>query len=154
MGRLGRGPTRSDGPGYIYVYRIEGKDAEGNYKVGRTIRAVEKRISEWPGAILMYQRQTRYNILSESLIHILLGHYRMHHCADCGKFWPASQKVPPLCIEGRRAHRHRQIEWFKRPLPNIEKVVDDVVDYVNTVEPASRRPAHPAPRPATACAGD
>lgn len=42
-----QGPSKSDGPGYIYVYYLAHDPEDTYYKIGRTKRNVEKRMKEW-----------------------------------------------------------------------------------------------------------
>lgn len=42
-----QGPSKSDGPGYIYIYYLAHDPEDTYYKIGRTKRSVEKRMKEW-----------------------------------------------------------------------------------------------------------
>jgi len=77
LARLKRGPSASDGHGYIYLYKEQGK-VNGYRKIGRTERLPGRRIEEWPGAVLVESWRCRRNRHAEVLIHWLLDGMRVY----------------------------------------------------------------------------
>ncbi len=80
LARIKRGPSASDGHGFIYLYK-EGGVVNGFRKIGRTERLPERRIEEWPGAKLVKSWRCRRNRHAETLIHWLLDEVRIYRYA-------------------------------------------------------------------------
>lgn len=133
------GPTKADGPGHIYVYRLEG-DLPNYYKIGRTAKGVKKRLNQWGHkTVLVASYYVAYQKMAERFIHGLLNHIRVYrYKLEDGSYysvWKRAQKVsvdgvemPNEKLQGIKKH----VEWFKGSWEDdMEKHVEWVVNEVN-----------------------
>ena len=137
-----RGPSQTDSKGHIYVYYVESDDKErGSYwKIGRTTQPVWKRLLQWDSAILKKSYSVKFNKMAERIVHLLLDDVRIYRYKhedgyhsiykNNGKPVYDSQRKPDLKLEARTKH----VEWFISDWSHVDRVISDVVDYVNKVE--------------------
>jgi hypothetical protein len=70
--------VKTDHPGWLYVYYLEGDDDATYFKIGCTSQSdVATRIAQWPGATLRYAVKVPFNMLAERLVFALLDKYRL-----------------------------------------------------------------------------
>lgn len=128
--RLHKGPRKSDGPGYIYVYTLP-NDGSKYYKVGRTRRDVDVRLKEWKGAQLKAAWPVKTQMMAETLIHGYLDHIRCYRYAqDDGTFstvWKdTGEPVTKADASGKRKGIAKQVEWFRGKWKHIEAVCEAI----------------------------
>jgi len=135
--RIIKSPSKSDGPGYIYVYTLD-SDPPSYYKIGRTARTPEKRIKEWgKGARLKASYKVKYQKKAERLIHLYLDYVRVYRYQlddDIGKIcsiWkddgePVTDKDAKLKKKHKLVARVKQIEWFRVPWKDARKVLEAI----------------------------
>lgn len=148
--RIKRGPGSEDGHGFMYMYRYE-HDSDPNYrKIGRTERLPDRRLKEWPDAVLVKSWRCRRNRYAETLIHWLLHKVRVYRYvmgtikdtkrevllsihASSRKFvqdlvyQQYRREGTPMIIKGKSRH----IEWFLADEATLMKVIDIVVGDIN-----------------------
>lgn len=126
-----KGPTKTDGPGWIYVYFVESDKSDTFYKIGRTARTVTARLKEWgPECVLHYSAPVKSQKMAETLIHAYLAHLRVfRYKQKDGSYesvWMATGK--PVLSEGNpsavKSARCKEIEWFSSNWKTIGPVVD------------------------------
>ncbi len=135
--RLIKGPSKTDGPGYIYIYYLATDESDTFYKIGRTSKTVEKRLSQWKGSILKKSYYVNHQKLAERLIHMELDNVRVYRYTleDGSRFsiWksdgkPVAEELP----EGiKLSVLTKEIEIFKTSWKDVEKKIGDLVNKVN-----------------------
>jgi hypothetical protein len=168
LARIARGPSASDGHGFIYIYK-EGGKLNGFRKIGRTERLPERRIEEWPGAVLIKSWRCRRDRHAEVLIHWLLDEVRVYRYAMPAVVTQTKDKAalppPPLLSVWKRTKkqiqdatytarkkaglsvnikdaRKRHKEWFLAPEPQLLAMISRVVNAINMcwlIEPWSEQ---------------
>lgn len=150
-----KGPTKKDGKGHIYVYRLlrDEREAESYWKIGRTTQTVEKRLSQWSNSILKQSYTVKYNKLAEHLIHIILDQQRIYRYQykvgkrkDAVRFHSVYKRTgePVMDTQNRQleieagdwTHKasKKHIEWFICDWKYARKVIAAVILYVNQLK--------------------
>ena len=123
-----RGPSKSDGPGFIYIYMLD-NDPDHFYKIGRTTRTVEKRLKEWKGSRLVRSFPVKHNKHAERLIHLHLDAKRIYRYKTPEGYcniWK-SNGDPVLTRDAELKEKYKlsasgkEIEWF---ICYLDEVVD------------------------------
>lgn len=110
--------------GYIYVFHMPLSDVDGEdmYKVGyTTYKNVKKRIAEWPGAVLIHHWECAYASYAETIIHLLLQHWR------CYRYVFYKARAPP------NAQKRYVSTWFEHPARPVHDAVwaaDECPDWL------------------------
>lgn len=134
--KIQSGPSKSDGPGFIYVYYVKQDVSNFYYKIGRTKRAVNERLKEWKDAQLKQSYAVEHEKHAEYLIHKYLDGcrvYRYRQDDDTYRsVWKATgEPVTTSDEQGKRIGIRKEVEWFRRSWSMIQPVVERVVEYVN-----------------------
>jgi len=133
---LKQGPTKTDAPGYIYVYYME-KDPDGCYfKIGRTEQKPEKRLKQWEkeigskvcSKIWWYVKAQKF---MEKMIHRYLDNVRMYrymtpdgYCSVWKKdLKPVTEQDGELKEKHKLEARKKHIEWFNMPWDKLEPIM-------------------------------
>lgn len=133
--RLKRGPSKSDGPGHIYVYYLSDDNDYYYYKIGRTERSVEERLKEWKGAICKKYWKVQHQKFAERLIHIVLDDCRVYRYIlqdDICSIWktdgePVTERDALLKECNKLSACNKMIEWFRMPWEDLEKIILKIV---------------------------
>ena len=122
--KIKNGPSKSDGVGYIYIYQLTTDGKAPYYKIGRTARTVDVRLSEWDEETKIVKKfKVKYNKLCESLIHWYLDEFRIHRCKITElddvyyTVWarsklPVTKEDKRLMLKYEKRYRKKRIEWF------------------------------------------
>jgi len=134
MSKFKKGPSKTDGEGYIYVYKLD--ESDKYYKIGRTSRTVDKRLKEWKGSILQVCWKVKYQKMAEAVLHAYLDHVRVYrYKLDDNKIctvWkssgePVTKEDVKLKNEHKLEARTKMIEWFKMPWKDLEKLILPII---------------------------
>lgn len=130
--RIEKPPSKSDGPGYIYVYVLETDSYDSYYKIGRTARTPEKRLKEWKGAVLKKAYKVNHQKKTERLIHLYLDHVRVYRY-ETPDGYCSVWKDDGTCV-GKRDEkrkdkykleaRKKHVEWFRQSWKRIKALLD------------------------------
>ena len=134
------GPTKADGPGFIYIYRISG-DITDYYKIGRTAKSVQKRIEQWgKNTILVESYYVKFQKMAERYIHGLLDEYRVYrYTLENGAYysvWKRTNKPVEgeIVLKEKLQGSKKHIEWFKGSWDDVMKeTVQWVVNEVDSL---------------------
>ena len=129
-----QGPSKTDGPGHIYVYYIDRDTPDTYYKIGRTAKGVKKRLGQWKQSILKKAYYVKNQKLAETLIHLELDKIRVYrYTLENGSYytvWKSGKELespPPEKLVGIR----KNIEWFKTDWKSIKDVISVIINLVN-----------------------
>ena len=140
-----RGASQKDGPGSVYIYKVHRDDREklSYFKIGRTEREVETRISEWPGAVLVHSYKCKNNRMAERMIHILLNEHRIYRYKYAkGTRYHSIWKKDGSLVQDTQSRgstwkppvRGKETEWFIHPLKDCKRIIEAVVAYCDKVK--------------------
>lgn len=133
--RLEKPPSKSDGPGYLYVYTLETDSHDSYYKIGRTARTPEKRLKEWKGGILKKAYAVNHQKKAERLVHLYLDYARVYRYETpdgyCSIWKDNGEPVGKRDARRKKAHtleaRKKHIEWFRETWRQIKPVIEALV---------------------------
>ena len=75
--KFDKGPPKSDGPGYIYVYYVESDEPDTFYKIGESVDPLFRVEKQWKG-ILKKRYYVRSRKFAEALVHLELSEMRVY----------------------------------------------------------------------------
>ena len=138
------GPSKTDGPGHIYVYFVDIDKIDTYYKIGRTSKGVAVRLGQWKKSILKKAYYVKNQKLAESLIHLELDKVRVYrYRLEDGSYYtvwkktglPVERELP----EGvKLSAAKKNIEWFKTEWKFIKDVIGTIVNLVNDTPSSSK----------------
>jgi len=145
--RLNRGPTKADGPGYIYVYFVDEVKTD-YYKIGSSVEP-EKRVKDW-GGIVKKIYYVHFRQFAERLIHIELDAVRVfRYKIDDGKIDGVAIDAPTYCTVWKATNEpveesdaklkeihqlhafQKNVEWFKGEWGTLEPSIGKIINLVN-----------------------
>jgi hypothetical protein len=124
--RVKRGPSKTDGYGHIYVYELKSDEPGMYYKIGRTARSVDKRLSKWKDSCLVSSYRVEHNKMAEFIIHAYLDDARVYRYDRNYVIWK-SNGVPVLGgpVESTRGKK-KEIEWFRCTFERIDGLMQQI----------------------------
>ena len=124
--RVKRGPSKTDGYGHIYVYVLASDEPGMYYKIGRTTRLVNTRLSEWKDSRLVASYRVEHNKMAEFIIHAYLDDARVYRYDRNYVVWK-SNGVPVLGgdVESTRGKK-KEIEWFRCTFERIDGLMQQI----------------------------
>ncbi len=136
-----RGPTKADGPGYIYIYSLDTDPVGSNYyKIGSSVD-VEQRLKEgWKGGILKKAYYVHFRQLAERVVHLELDQYRVYRYlietdTYCTIWKNGSKPVEASDAALKEKHQlhgfQKHVEWFKVGWEVMEGKIEIIVNLVN-----------------------
>jgi hypothetical protein len=133
-----RGPTKADGPGYIYAYFVNFDPADTYYKIGSSVDPT-KRIANWKGTVKKVY-YVHFRQLAERIIHLELDKARVYrYLIDDGTYctiWKAnSEPVEPSDLVLKAKHQlhgfQKHVEWFRLPWVAMQERLSIIVNLIN-----------------------
>jgi hypothetical protein len=133
--KLERGPSKTDGPGHIYVYYVDVDEPDTYYKIGRTAKGVSERLKQWKQSVLKKSYFVKNQKLAESLIHLELDAIRVYRYKLEDSYYTV-WKNTNLPVDGKKPSEKlvatkKHIEWFKSDWQSIRTTIGDIVNLVN-----------------------
>lgn len=132
-----RGPTKADGPGYIYIYSVDLCDKY--YKIGSSVDPT-KRVKQWKG-ITKKIYYVHHRQFAERLIHLAFDAIRVfrYKMEEEGKYctvWKATnepvEEEDAILKETQQLHGfQKHVEWFKTDWLSIKARIEEIVNMVN-----------------------
>jgi hypothetical protein len=129
-----RGPSKTDGPGYIYVYYIDWDAPDTFYKIGRTGKTVKERLGQWKKSILKKSYYVKNQKLAESLIHLELDEIRVYrYTQEDGGYHTVWKRTGESVDAGKgtKVATKKHIEWFKTDWNSVKKKISTIINLVN-----------------------
>ncbi len=135
-----RGPTKADGPGYIYIYSVNFDSVPDTYyKIGSSVDPTERMRNGWKGSIAKKVYYVHYRQLAERIIHLELDKVRVYrylieketYCT----VWKSGEPVEAVdtaLMEKHQLHGfQKHVEWFRIKWENLREKLEVTVNVVN-----------------------
>ncbi len=158
--KFDKGPPKSDGPGYIYVYYVESDEPDTFYKIGESVDPLFRVEKQWKG-ILKKRYYVKHRKFAEALVHLELNEMRVYRykitfdvgesdfvpldetedlieskpaCSICSIYRSTRLPVSPT-DESLLPHLTKKtpkaIEWFRTDWITIVPKISRIVNLVN-----------------------
>jgi len=134
-----RGPTKADGPGYIYIYSVDSDPLDTYYKLGSSVDPHHRVKVGWKGT-LKKTYYVHFRQLAERVIHLELDKVRVYrYLVGCGTYctiWKnGSEPVDANSAELKATQQlhgfQKHVEWFKMSWEKMRVSIETIVNLVN-----------------------
>lgn len=136
-----KGPSKTDGPGHIYVYYLDSDDPDTYYKIGRTAKGVQTRLAQWGKECLLKKAYyVKNQKLAEALIHRELDKVRVYRYKIGEKeyvtVWkstgtPVKESDRLLAAKHKLTALGKQVEWFNVHWADAKETISNIINLVN-----------------------